>query len=112
MFYSHICKKAVIGSEWIEGNGTIQIWIRTLTNCASPTEEQTKLQLLEVTEKKPGANGPHTLQYAIDRRKGKSNGVFYISHLLPFHPGVAFDGRRNNISESIIRFSIHTPQSR
>jgi hypothetical protein len=55
--------------EWIEGSGAMQTRIRTLTNWAYPTEEQTKLQLLKVIEKKPGAYGPHTLQYAIDRRK-------------------------------------------
>jgi hypothetical protein len=55
--------------EWVEGKGDMQTGIRKLTNWAYPTEEQTKLQLLKVIEKKPGAYGPHTLQYAIDRRK-------------------------------------------
>jgi len=76
-------------SEWIEGNGAMQTWIRTLTNWASPTEEQTKLQLLKVIERRPGAYGPHSLQYAIDRRKREIQWDFLYLPLLAFSiPGM------------------------
>src|SRR5690349_17894362 len=75
--------------DWIEGNGVMQTKIRTLTNWACHTEEQTKLQLLKVIEKKPGAYGPHTLQYAIDRRKREIQWGFLYLPLLAFSiPGL------------------------
>lgn len=33
-------------SEWMEGKGNMRACIRTLTNWVCPTEEETKLQLL------------------------------------------------------------------
>jgi len=75
--------------EWIEGNGVMQTKIRTLTNWACPTEEQTKLQLLKIIERRPGANGPHTLQYAIDGRKREIQWGFLYLPLLAFSiPGL------------------------
>ena len=75
--------------DWIEGNGVMQTKIRTLTNWACPTEEQTKLQLLKVIERRPGAYGPHTLQYAIDRRKREIQWGFLYLPILAFSiPGL------------------------
>ena len=71
-------------SDWIEGKGTIQAVIRTLTLWACPNEEHTKLQLLKAIDKQNCTHGHYTLQFAIDRRKKKIQWVFVYLPLFAF----------------------------
>jgi len=57
--------------EWMEENGAVHAAFQRLESWARPTEENTKLRLLKIIEKSKGAQGPFTLQFAIDRQKRK-----------------------------------------